>query len=223
MRNAAAMFAALCAVALALAFVLKPVFAVPVAEPAVVAEKDDRPKYASVVKVLVGQGHGSGVHIGNGYVLTAAHVVKEGQAIQVKSSIGSVQEAELLWSNAAHDVALLQIKMFESFAASELDCRTPSEGEAISAKGNPRDIEFITVRGYVAGHERKIGPWRVGVPVDLTLIGGMSGGPIFASDGRVVGITVGHMVVAIGFSPSWTRLGVIVPGSAICGVMGRGA
>lgn len=173
----------------------------------------------STVKVLAGRGHGSAVHIGNGYYITATHVVGKETDVEVKTDDGLLSKATVLWSNKAYDIALLRGP--DDVQAAELDCRVASEGEAIHARGNPMDLEFIDAQGYVAGAERTIGPWESGLPVDMTIIMGMSGGPVFDADGDVVGIMVGVLVAPLGFGGSLTGLGTIVPASAVCALLGR--
>lgn len=68
------------------------------------------------VKIDMDEGHGSGSHIGSGFVLTAAHVV-DGRAPKVVTSAGNRQDAEILWINRQYDVALLRIHDFDGIAA----------------------------------------------------------------------------------------------------------
>lgn len=178
------------------------------------------PLPSAIVKVLVGQGHGSGVHIGGGYVLTAAHVT-QGKEVKLRLTDGSEIAAEVLWENKAHDVALLRTEA--KLRKANLVCRTAEYGEKLRALGNPLGLEFITTEGRVAGAPRELGPWRVVLPVDMTIIMGMSGGGIFDQGGNVVGIAVGVMIGNLGMIPSLTGLGAIVPSSAICDLMGRTA
>lgn len=108
----------------------------------------------AVVEVIDGKGHGSGVHIGNGYVVTAAHVVGDNKSMTLKSPDGGTQEAEVLWRNKTYDVALMRAADPDKLGTAHLACRTPKAGELISAKGNPLNIEFVTVWGRVAGDAR---------------------------------------------------------------------
>lgn len=176
------------------------------------------PLPGSTVKIVMGQGHGSGVHIGNGYIVTAAHVVGD-KVPTIKADDGTEQPATVLWTNKAHDIALLRTDA--TMAVSPLDCRVAGYGEAVTAKGNPGPLEFITATGRVAGVEREFGPWARVLPVDMTIVMGMSGGPVLASDGRVVGISVGVLLAQVGFSPSLTGFGAIVPSAVVCDLMGR--
>lgn len=172
----------------------------------------------STVKIVLDAGHGSGVHIGNGYIITAAHVVGD-KAPRVKLDDGSEQEAAVMWTNKAHDIALLRTA--STMSASALDCRVAANGEHVIARGNPTVLEFVSSAGRIAGAEREFGPWARVLPVDMTIVMGMSGGPIFAADGRVVGISVGVLVAQLGFAPSLTGFGAVVPSAAVCELLAR--
>lgn len=156
----------------------------------------------STVKIVMEQGHGSGVHIGNGYIVTAAHVVGD-KAPRIKLDDGSEQDAVVMWTNRA------------------LDCRVAANGEHVTATGNPTVFEFISSTGRIAGVEREFGPWARVLPVDMTIVMGMSGGPVFAADGRVVGISVGVLVAPVGFAASLTGFGAVVPSAAVCELLAR--
>ncbi|MDI6027038.1 serine protease [Corticibacterium sp. UT-5YL-CI-8] len=177
------------------------------------------PLPSSTVKVILSPGHGSGVHIGNGYVVTAAHVAKDAQTVTLKMDNGKEQPATVLWVNKAYDIALLRNDA--TMSASHLDCRVATVGEALIARGNPAAAEFIAASGRVAGSEREFGPWKRVLITDMTTIPGMSGGGVFDAEGDVVGITVGVLVVPLGFAPSITGFGTIVPSAAVCDLLAR--
>lgn len=178
-----------------------------------------QPQPSSTVKVIVDAGHGSGVHIGDGFVVTAAHVVGDKSVVNLKLDSGGVQTAEVLWSNKDYDVALLRTK--PTMRASQLSCRVASAGETIVARGNPASVEFVSAYGHVAGPERQFATWRRVLITDITTIPGMSGGGVFDERGEVVGIAVGVLVVPLGFAPSLTGFGTIVPSAAICDLLAR--
>lgn len=180
------------------------------------------PTAKPVVKVKMGEGHGSGVHIGHGYIITAAHVVGKEAVAGILATDGTERKAAILWANTVYDIALLRLEEFDGLADAKLACVTPIDGEPLIAEGNPSRMEFLALRGFVSGGAREIGPWKIAIPVDLTLIGGMSGGPVYDRAGHVVGITVGHLALPMGFTMSWVRLGMIVPGEVVCDLMARG-
>lgn len=177
----------------------------------------------AVVKVLVGSGHGSGVHLGGGYVLSAAHVVDDVKEVKLKSSIGDIQTAEVLWTNAEYDVALLRASRPERFASSRLSCKEPKPGTFIRADGNPANMEFVSVYGQVSGNARTVVHWRNVIVTNITVVPGQSGGPIYDDSGEVVAITVGVMLAPTSmFSASIVGIGYAVPASTVCDLMARG-
>lgn len=175
----------------------------------------------SVVFLGDARGHGSGVHIGNGYILTAAHVVRDETTMDVTTDTGETVKGTVLWANKAHDVAMVRAEV--DAKASHLSCREPTAGEEIVIAGNPNDQKFINAYGRVGGESREYGPWKRVFIADATIIPGVSGGPTFDAKGDVIGINVGVMLVQTGISASIARLGYVVPGAVVCMLMARSA
>lgn len=175
----------------------------------------------TVVKVILKNGHGSGVSIGNGYVLTAAHVVQDSKTATLKTKDGRNMEAVVLWSNKEYDIALLRFQGGNMDAAS-LDCRVAQLGDTIISYGNPLNVEFASAYGRIAGEPRAFGPWQSVFVTDITTVMGQSGGPVFDADGRLIGITVGVMGAPMGFSHSLVGYGFVVPSSSVCELLARG-
>lgn len=176
------------------------------------------------VKIVLEKGHGSGVYIGGNLILTAAHVVDTAAdgKVKVKTEGGNILKGEVLWMSKARDVALIRVSGTFGLRPAVLSCAVPKVGDAIQARGNPLSVEFLSMWGRVAGTQREMGPWLVGVPTDMTILPGMSGGPVFGADGRVVGLAVGVLMAPAGFgSMSFTGATLIVPGSTICPLLGR--
>ena len=176
------------------------------------------------VKIVLEKGHGSGFYIGNNLIITAAHVVVDAKdsKVKVKTEGGNILKGEVLWSSKARDVSLIRVSGTFGLSPAILSCATPKVGDAIQARGNPLSVEFLSMWGRVAGTQREMGPWLVGLPTDMTILPGMSGGPVFGADGRVVGIAVGVLMAPAGFgSMSFTGATLIVPGSTICPLLGR--
>ena len=177
----------------------------------------------AMVKVITKGGHGSGFHMGDGFIVTAAHVVGDAEKVSLKTSLGATVEAGVLWANEAYDIALLRLAGPVDLQSAPLICRVPQVGETITAKGNPVSAEFITVWGKVAGSERSFGPWRSVVVTDIATVPGQSGGPVFDAGGNVIGVTVGVMASPAGFSVSLVGIGYVVPARAVCDLLARGA
>src|SRR5690606_33802673 len=165
---------------------------------------------------------GSGTHIGNGYIISAAHVVGGRDEITIKTDDGEIHEAETLWLNTAYDLALIRMKDYGSIASANLACRVPQIGETITARGNPLAMEFITVWGKIAGKQTEFGPWKSVVITDIATVPGQSGGGVYDQDGNLVGVTVGVALAHVGYTPSIVGLGYIVSGRTVCNLLARG-
>lgn len=112
----------------------------------------------STLKIITSTGHGSGVHIGNGYILTAAHVVAGDQTVKVMASHNGEEPADVLWVNKAHDVALLRSSSLQGVDTSPLSCNQTGVGQSVRATGNPGSLEFVTSWGRVGSNEATRGP-----------------------------------------------------------------
>ena len=184
-----------------------------------------KPDPSSVVMVKDGGGHGSGVHIGNGYILTAAHVVGSKSVLELKMADGRVTSADVLWSNSEYDIALMRTSAFIP-SSSHVQCRAPAVGEEISTIGSPIQFEFVSAFGHVASDPRQYGKWKSVSVTDMTVVMGQSGAPVFDNRGNVVGIVVGVAVfpAPAGFAlvPSLTGYGIVVPSADICTLLAAG-
>jgi serine protease Do len=174
----------------------------------------------AVVKVVLPNGHGSGVSVGNGYIVTAGHVADGQKTVKIETKDGRSYEADVLWVNDTYDIAMLRAPVALVGAGADLDCRSAKTGESIFATGNPLELDFVTTYGRIAGDERELGPWKTVLVTDITTIPGQSGGPVFEADGRVIGITVGVVTVP-GPIAVFTGFGAIVPASTVCMLMGQ--
>lgn len=192
------------------------------------------PQASSAVRIETPMGLGSGVYIGNGVVLTAAHVVADAPAAMVdgrlagppvvvlRSDAGDVQKGEVLWVNRQYDIAAVRPANSKRFSAAHLSCRTPDKGEALAAEGNPFGLSFITMHGYVAGDARQLGDkWKSAFVTDISMASGMSGGPAYDQYGDVIGINVGVIDPHGGEDGATSGFAFVVPGSAICSLLGR--
>jgi len=159
---------------------------------------------SSDVRIETLTGVGSGVYIGNGFVVTAAHVVldeKSNAAAKVITIIVDRDGAEAEKLNATvagamkvGDYALLHMdRVPAGMQSAKLACRAPRIGEPIELVGNPLGMPFVHYWGHVAGVERVVphSPWPVASPVDISLVSGVSGGPFYDQKGNVLGIAVG--------------------------------
>lgn len=187
---------------------------------AAVFSSPDPAAMPAAVRVNVERGHGSGVHIGKGMVISAAHVVGDEKTANLLTEDGKTASATVLWVNKDYDVALLSAPSLVAKKALLL-CDDQPVGTLIQTHGNPLNLEFIRTYGRVASNVKKRGIWQSTFIGDITVAGGVSGGPVYDSRQRVVGIVVGTAVQAIGISGSVVALTYIVPSSAICSLLAR--
>jgi hypothetical protein len=131
---------------------------------------------------------------GEGYVLTAAHVVGSGAGFQIdiRGGIGSreavLEGMEVLYENTNADVAVLRFKN-SSIRRPSVQLGDPwaVAGDAVLyAMGFPGREEWFHTEGKMAGRGPK-GSWNT----TLVLNPGMSGGPIFDVNGKVVAMVWG--------------------------------
>ncbi|PWL18808.1 serine protease [Falsochrobactrum shanghaiense] len=200
---------------IAAAFAVAMLAAFTVLSPATTASRAE-----SVAKIVYDNSHGSAVHIGDGYFLTAAHVVDKNETAPLVFTDGREVLGDVLWTNRAYDIALVKASA-SGIAAAKLACVVPDVGTHIHAKGNPSNMDFITVWGRVAGAERTAGPWHSVIVTDIATVPGQSGGPVFNDQGEVVGITVGVMLAPAGMGRSIVGIGYVVPGRAVCDLLAR--
>ncbi len=156
-----------------------------------------------VVGVRTGRRAATGVVVGDGEVVTAAHVLRHrgGGPVRLVLPDGTTTPAEVVGRDPSTDLALLRAEasLGDGVAApawaSADDLRV---GWIVLALGRP-GASVRATHGIVGG----VGDaWRTHgggaidayVDVDGSLPGGFSGGPLVAADGSVVGINTSRLV-----------------------------
>lgn len=160
-------------------------------------------------------GLGSGVLISSRcHVLTAAHVVSGAEEIMVKTQDGEMHPAELLFSEASADIALIKfIQPVPGVSFAELgDSDRLVVGQAAYAIGSPYGLENSFSVGNISGF-RDFGRFYDGtikaefIQTDAAINVGNSGGPLLNSQGQVIGIASRILSVSGGFQ----GIGFVVP------------
>jgi S1-C subfamily serine protease len=173
---------------------------------------------SAYVKLEAGNTSGSAVHIGDGFLVTAAHVVGQNKSMLVKGDDGRVidREGVVLWANREYDIALIRVD-HPKLKSAHLSCAPNFTGQGVRAFGSPMDVDFVYTSGTVVGAARPMGPWASVLPVDGTVIYGQSGGGVVDANGNVVGIAVGLMPTQYGIA----AFGFVVPSQAVCDLLAR--
>jgi serine protease Do len=138
-------------------------------------------------------GEGSGFVISaDGYVLTNNHVVERAAEIVAQFADGREVTAEVVGTDPATDVALLKLSGDETDwphvdLASSSDLRV---GDWVVAVGNPLGLGITVTAGIVSGTGRVLGHdvYDDFIQTDAAINQGNSGGPLFDTNGRVVGM-----------------------------------
>lgn len=164
------------------------------------------------VKVDFQTGNGSAFHIGGGKFVTAAHVIADGKPIVLEAMDGSMRAATVFWQSSSHDVAVL-VSDADWLGAVTISCSPSAVGTPVIAHGYPLGIQHMETRGYIAGQP----VYRGLLPVDMTLLPGMSGGAVTDPDGDVVGLAVSAATVEVDpEGRSVSGIGLAVPGPVLC-------
>lgn len=162
----------------------------------------DNPVDAGVLRLQGGGASGTGVAILSNTIITAAHVASRVSKLEKPDMAVSAltverRTARVLWSNAKMDLALLYTDKALP-ATRTLSCRAPVLGESITIVGYPaiagyRALGPIVTKGVISSliqPEGKIGGLGDFYITDALVQPGNSGGPVFDSKGRVIGIAV---------------------------------
>jgi len=141
---------------------------------------------------------GSGFIISeDGYILTNYHVIKYsalyGYDLNVILHDGTTHPAEIIGYEEGNDVAVIKINMTGLNPVTFGDSSTLEVGDEVYAVGNPLgELEYSMTGGMVSALERNVTTEEdVTLNVfqfDAAVNSGNSGGPVYNSNGEVVGI-----------------------------------
>ena len=139
---------------------------------------------------------GTGIIIGDGYILSNAHVVFDKKSdrgvayaaneILCKDASQNVYELDLIYADIKKDMVLLHSDDLSvdgvNFCAKEVET-----GEKVYAIGNSKGQGICILDGIVSDSERLIGSDKF-IMFSAPIVHGNSGGPVFNGNGEVIGI-----------------------------------
>ncbi len=138
-----------------------------------------------------GQGFGSGFIISeDGYVVTNAHVVRDATEITVSLQDRTSLKAKLIGSDIRSDIAVLKVEAEGLPTATLGDSDDVKVGQWVLAIGSPFGFEYTATQGIVSAVARSL-PDETYVPfiqTDVAVNPGNSGGPLYSTDGKVIGV-----------------------------------
>ena len=138
-----------------------------------------------------GQGFGSGfITSQDGYIITNAHVVDNATEITVSLIDRREYTAELIGMDKPSDIALLKVDATDLPVVQLGNSDDVKVGEWVLAIGSPFGFEYSATQGIVSAVARNL-PADTYVPfiqTDVAVNPGNSGGPLFNTDGQVVGV-----------------------------------
>lgn len=141
-----------------------------------------------------GRGIGSAVLVSEDELLTAAHVVDGSSAMRVLFKDGTKIKASVVASIQSSDIALIKLdKPYREVAPAVLaDSDDTRIGSPVFIIGSPFGISQTLSIGHLSGRLNR-GEMAGGAPIeflqtDTAINTGNSGGPMFNTDGEVIGI-----------------------------------
>jgi serine protease Do len=156
----------------------------------------------------------------SGYIVTNNHVIEGAEEITVRMQDNTEYKAKLIGHDPKTDLALLKIDAPKALPYVEWgDSDKARIGDWVLAIGNPFGLGGTVTAGILSARQRDInaGPYDDFLQTDAAINRGNSGGPMFDSDGKVIGINT-----AI-FSPSGGSIGIgfALPSSLARGVISQ--
>ncbi|MGH9404977.1 MAG: trypsin-like peptidase domain-containing protein [Terriglobia bacterium] len=133
---------------------------------------------------------GSGVVVAPGRVVTNRHVIEDGIRFRVEHG-GRTWPAKLVRVDPDHDLAELSVPGLTAPAVHVRPSSTLNVGEKVYAIGSPEGLELTISEGLISGL-RDFDRERV-IQTSAAISPGSSGGGLFDSEGRLVGITTFYL------------------------------
>ena len=135
---------------------------------------------------------GTGIILGNGYILSNAHVVLDKDKKEIADSIlckfadNTEMEFDLLYADKNIDLAILYSEDFDKDGAI-FEKDSVETGEKVYAIGNSKGQGICIVDGIVSDKNRLCGKESF-IMYSAPTVTGNSGGPLFNAKGKIIGV-----------------------------------
>jgi serine protease Do len=166
----------------------------------------------------------------NGFIVTNNHVIADADEITVTFNDGTTLKAELAGRDPKTDIALLRVKTDKPLPFLQFgDSDALRVGDWVLAIGNPFGLGGTVTAGIISARSRDInaGPYDDFLQTDAAINRGNSGGPLFDTNGKVIGVNTAIISpsggsIGIGFAVPSNIASVIVMQLAKYGETRRG-
>jgi serine protease Do len=141
----------------------------------------------------------------SGIIITNNHVIADSNEVTVIFTDGTKLRADVIGKDTKVDVAVLKVKSDKPLKAVKFgDSDKMRVGDWVIAVGNPFGLGGSVTAGIVSARNRDIdsGPYDNYIQTDAAINKGNSGGPLFDTDGDVIGINTAIL------SPSGGSIGI---------------
>lgn len=178
---------------------------------------------SSVVTILTGTGSGVTEKLGTGIViradgviLTAYHVIKDANQVQVRLKNGEIfDKVDLLGFDERRDVAAIRIQA-ANLSPAEIFIEEPAAGQKIFVVSNPRALTWSVSDGVVSGVRMADEVQGAGrgfrvIQFSAPVSAGSSGGLLIDENGRALGLVVSTLA-------SGQNLNFAIPLSSVTGL-----
>ena len=132
-----------------------------------------------------------------GHVVTAWHVVRDADTIDVQLHDGSRRHGNIKAFDPLTDIAVIDIEPARTIAATRSAAGGVQQGDIVFAFGSPLDFRFSVTAGVVSGLGRDVAgatgtrgqSYEDFIQIDAPINPGSSGGPVTDHFGHVIGMS----------------------------------